>query len=164
MIDKRYWNPFLAGCRENSIKMLIRQEGWTPEKATQEYDEFRKKVMKSNAFYLECEEAPRDKKIEYRVMEREKKFRATDEEVRDMYLGGMSYMEISFETGYETAKISNILKSFGVKGRHKQKSMCDDYIDTIVQMKSDGYPVVDIAKRINLKYKTVLNYMRKKGI
>ena len=110
MIPEHCLNIFLDGEHSKCVKYLTKYENMTKEEAEREYREYRNKLMKSDRFCWECARKERNKSIGYYVIPNETKY-CSDEEIVEMYESGMSYADITWETGKGGEEIKGILKS-----------------------------------------------------
>lgn len=80
------------------------------------------------------------------------------ERVKELKEQGLSYEEISRETGYKVKTVREYLK---VKGSVKH---ADDYADEIREMYEAGRTISEIAEKIGMSYNGIRDWLVKKGL
>ena len=166
MLDKKLWNPLLSVDRDDGILYIAESYHMTVEEATKEYGEYRKKYMNSWSFFKECEEGKQSKSIERTASRNNECQYVTEEEVAEMYKSGMSFGEITSETGRSFNWIKKALDMYGVPVRaaRRERSILDPYRDDVINLLRKGTSITNISKILDVNVKTVTAFIRKKGL
>lgn len=166
MLDKKLWNPLLSVDRDDGILYIAESYHMTVEEATKEYGEYRKKYMNSWSFFKECEEGKQSKSIERTASRNNECQYVTEEEVAEMYKSGMSFGEITSETGRSFNWIKKALDMYGVPVRkaRRERSILDPYRDEVINLLREGTNVSEISRILGFNPRTVLHFINKKGL